>query len=105
MTVSILKTKLQSLRNSFSKELTLIKESSRSGAGAEDIYVPKYPFYNELLFLQPVMKKRPSTTNLVNYFLYSGPGSYNSVCVAQSRTDLNTHCQVFTLSSVGARVR
>ncbi|CAH0549566.1 unnamed protein product [Brassicogethes aeneus] len=42
--------KLQNLRTAFRKELRRVEESKRSGAGYDDIYVPKLWYYDLLLF-------------------------------------------------------
>lgn len=44
--------KIQSLRGSFRKEVKKVEDSKRSGASAEDIYVPLLWYYDLLLFTQ-----------------------------------------------------
>lgn len=63
--VSVIKTKLQSFRTQFGKERNMVEKSKKSGAGVDDVYTPRYEFYDMLTFLRPVISKRPSTTNLV----------------------------------------
>ena len=68
--VQAIKTKLQSFRTQFGKEVNLYEKSKKSGAGTDEIYTPKYEFYDGLLFLQPVISKRGSTSNLVRNQYY-----------------------------------
>ena len=46
----------------------MIENSKKNGAAPEDIYIPKYEFFQYLLFLEPVIIKRATRPNLVRTF-------------------------------------
>ena len=48
--VDFVKAKIPSFRGSFRKELRKVRASKRSGAGEEEVYVPKLWYYDLLLF-------------------------------------------------------
>lgn len=56
--------KISNLRTVFKKELNKIKESERSGAGADDIYVPRLWYFDSLRFLTDQCDCRPSLSTL-----------------------------------------
>lgn len=66
---SVIKTKIHSFRTQFTKEKNMIENSKKNGAAPEDIYIPKYEFFQYLLFLEPVIIKRATRPNLVRIFL------------------------------------
>ena len=47
-----IKAKIGSLRSTFLRELKKIEGSKRSGAAADDVYVPKLWYFNSLIFLK-----------------------------------------------------
>ncbi|KAG8230157.1 hypothetical protein J437_LFUL010408 [Ladona fulva] len=53
--------KIQSLRGSFRKELKKVQESQRSGAGADEVYVPSLWYYDFLVFTKD--QEVPSKSN------------------------------------------
>ncbi|XP_064464982.1 uncharacterized protein LOC135376404 [Ornithodoros turicata] len=63
--VTAVKTKWGNLRSAFSREQRKVKESCRSGAGADDVYRPKWIHYKNLLFLTSACKERQSESNLI----------------------------------------
>nr|KAG5686775.1 hypothetical protein BaRGS_009995 [Batillaria attramentaria] len=44
--------KFEALRSSFSRELRKLKESKKSGAGAEDVRKVTWPFFSQMTFLR-----------------------------------------------------
>ncbi|KAK7095283.1 hypothetical protein V1264_005035 [Littorina saxatilis] len=55
-------------RTLYVRELKKVQNTTRSGAGGDDVYLPTGEFYHELSFLAPVVKLRKSITNLVGGF-------------------------------------
>ena len=51
VTTDDIKKKIDTLRNQFRRELKKLKNSQKSGARSEDVYVPKLSCFNELTFL------------------------------------------------------
>ncbi|KAK5646019.1 hypothetical protein RI129_004483 [Pyrocoelia pectoralis] len=49
--------KLHNLRSQYMREKTKIEKSKKSGAGAKDVYVPKWLFFSLLSFLSPTMER------------------------------------------------
>ncbi|XP_073440110.1 uncharacterized protein [Dendrobates tinctorius] len=47
---AVIKKKIQALRTVFKKELNKVEKSTRSGAGTDEVYVPKLWYYNLLEF-------------------------------------------------------
>ncbi|XP_068202902.1 uncharacterized protein [Palaemon carinicauda] len=62
--VDFVKAKISSFRGSFRKELRKVRTSRRSGAGEEEVYVPKLWYYDLLLFTADQEIPRDSTSNL-----------------------------------------
>ena len=63
--VIVISAKIQSLRTSFREEVRKIKKSEGTGSGADDVYVPKWKFFQECAFLQDVINSnRPTFSNL-----------------------------------------
>ncbi|KAK4316839.1 hypothetical protein Pmani_012039 [Petrolisthes manimaculis] len=56
--------KINAMRSSFRKEVKKVTSSRRSGAAADDIYLPRLWYYNLLLFLQDQGVGRDSVTNV-----------------------------------------
>ncbi|CAG4985682.1 unnamed protein product [Parnassius apollo] len=54
VTVTNLVKKIQNLRSGYFKELKKVKESSRTGAGADEVYVPTLWYFDALSFLGSV---------------------------------------------------
>lgn len=50
-TIDIVKSKINTIRCTFEKELSKLKSSQKSGSGVDDIYVPKLWYYNLFPFL------------------------------------------------------
>ena len=48
----------------------MIENSKKNGAAPEDVYIPKYEFFQYLLFLEPVIIKRATRPNLVRTFFH-----------------------------------
>ncbi|XP_072256492.1 uncharacterized protein [Pyxicephalus adspersus] len=62
--IKYVKQKIQNLRTVFKKEMNKIKSSQRSGAAADDIYVPKLWYFNLLSFTADQDEGRPSVCSL-----------------------------------------
>ena len=57
--------KIQGLRTTFREEVRKIKKSEHTGSGSADVYVPKWKFFNECMFLEDVVaSNQPQCTNL-----------------------------------------
>ena len=56
--------KINALRTNFRKELKKVESSKTSGAGEEDIYVPKLWYYHELMFLRDQELPRSAISNI-----------------------------------------
>lgn len=63
-TIKTVKQKIDSLRGAFRKEMKKLKESSRSGAGSEDIYKPHLWYFDNLSFLTDEETARRGVGNL-----------------------------------------
>jgi len=63
-TKSVVVKKINNLRSSYRKELKKIKESTRTGSGADDVYQPKLWYYNMLSFLDDQDTPRNSRSNI-----------------------------------------
>lgn len=53
------------MKDTFMSNLRRVKDSKRSGKGTADIYIPKWPLYNRLKFLQKTMVQSTSISNLI----------------------------------------
>eukprot|EP00794_Sanderia_malayensis_P010569 gene10569-11690_t len=61
-----LKGKIQSLRTTFREEMRKVKKSQGTGSGSADVYLPKWRFFEECMFLEEVIiSTRPSMSNVV----------------------------------------
>ena len=49
-----IKDAIRSLRAQFRRELTKVNKSKLSGKGTDDIYRPKWQYFEHLEFLQPI---------------------------------------------------
>lgn len=56
--------KLHNIRSQYLREKTKIEKSKKSGAGASDVYVPKWCYYSLLSFLSNSIEKLPHTSSL-----------------------------------------
>ncbi|XP_077282836.1 uncharacterized protein LOC143908881 [Temnothorax americanus] len=61
---SIVASRFKSMRDTFMSNLRRVKESKRSGKGTADIYIPKWPLYDRLKFLQKATVQSASISNL-----------------------------------------
>lgn len=59
-----MRNKISNLRTVFKKELNKIRDSERSGAAADDIYVPRLWYFESLRFLTDQCDCRPSLSTL-----------------------------------------
>lgn len=62
--ISYVTKKIANLRTIFKKELNKINESKRSGAGADEVYVPRLWYFESLHFLTDQKEARPSVSSL-----------------------------------------
>ena len=56
--------KINNMRSSFRKELKKIKECTRTGSGADEVYQPKLWYFEQLRFLNDQETPRPSRSNI-----------------------------------------
>ncbi|PIO09734.1 hypothetical protein AB205_0072640 [Aquarana catesbeiana] len=63
-TVEILEKKIEILRNMYRREHNKIQNSLRSGASADDVYVPRPWYYDKLRFLDDQTEARASLSTL-----------------------------------------
>ncbi|XP_022162645.1 uncharacterized protein LOC111028339 [Myzus persicae] len=63
-TKSVVVKKINNLRSSYRKELKKVKESTRTGSGADDVYQPKLWYFNILSFLDDQDTPRNSRSNI-----------------------------------------
>ncbi|PIO29061.1 hypothetical protein AB205_0212620 [Aquarana catesbeiana] len=59
-----LKAKIGSLRSTYYRERKKVQDSQRSGASADDVYVPRLWYYHSLRFLSDQTEPRPSLSTL-----------------------------------------
>ncbi|XP_077148678.1 uncharacterized protein LOC143809484 isoform X2 [Ranitomeya variabilis] len=59
---NIVRKKIQALRTVYKKELNKVEKSVKSGAGTDDVYVPKLWYYDLLAFTRDQEIPRPSKT-------------------------------------------
>lgn len=74
ITLTQLKSKIKSLRDTYRNEVNKIKKSKKSGAAAEDVYKPKLAWFPTAdAFLRNIFIGRNSSSNLVvSFFLIKG---------------------------------
>lgn len=63
-TVEIVKKKLNTLRSQYRKEVKQISTSKKSGASADDVYLPKLWCFNHLKFLNDGESQSVATSNM-----------------------------------------
>ena len=59
LVVKILKTKWKNLRDNYQRRRREFLQSKKSGAGTSDIRQPKWPWYQQLAFLDTVLPDAP----------------------------------------------
>ncbi|PIO13449.1 hypothetical protein AB205_0047010, partial [Aquarana catesbeiana] len=62
--INYLKAKIGSLRSTYNRECKKVQDSLRSGAAADDVYVPRLWYYDSLRFLSDQTEPRPSLSTL-----------------------------------------
>ncbi|PIO40935.1 hypothetical protein AB205_0147850 [Aquarana catesbeiana] len=62
--IEFVEKKIGSLRSAYRKELNKVQASMRSGAAAEDVYLPSLWYYNRMRFLEDQMEARESLSTL-----------------------------------------
>ncbi|PIO28212.1 hypothetical protein AB205_0132700, partial [Aquarana catesbeiana] len=62
--INFLKAKIGSLRSTYNREHKKVQDSLRSGATADDVYVPRLWYYHSLHFLSDQTEPRPSLSTL-----------------------------------------
>ncbi|PIO09621.1 hypothetical protein AB205_0187750 [Aquarana catesbeiana] len=77
-TISYLKTKIGGLRSTYLRERKKVTDSQRSGAAADDVYVPRLWYYERLRFLSDHTEVRESLSTLP-YTLPSTPAEASDV--------------------------
>ncbi|KAM4013343.1 uncharacterized protein ACNLHF_006454 isoform 1-T1 [Anomaloglossus baeobatrachus] len=73
ITTEIVRKKIQGLRTVYKKELNKVEKASKSGAGTEELYVPKLWYYDLLAFIRDQEVPRTITS------LSLGPGTQPEV--------------------------
>ncbi|XP_064077252.1 uncharacterized protein LOC135194952 [Macrobrachium nipponense] len=66
ITTGDIKRKIETLRNQHRREMRLVENSRKSGAGIDDIYIPRLWCFNDLSFLNDGDTIRPSLSNIDN---------------------------------------
>ena len=64
VTTDMLDTRIGTLRGSYRKQRNMVLASQRSGAGAEQVYVPSLWYYSRLSFLDEHLEVRESLSSL-----------------------------------------
>lgn len=63
------KNKIKNLRSTYVQEVAKIKKSESSGAGTDDVYIPKMKWFQVMYsFLQKINKRRETISNLVSNY-------------------------------------
>ncbi|PIO27571.1 hypothetical protein AB205_0171910, partial [Aquarana catesbeiana] len=62
--INYLKAKIGSLRSTYNRECKKVQDSLRSGAAADDVFVPRLWYYHSLRFLSDQTESRPSLSTL-----------------------------------------
>ncbi|XP_077322722.1 uncharacterized protein LOC143956376 [Lithobates pipiens] len=73
--IDFVERKIDSLRRTYRKELSKIHASMRSGATAEEVYVPSLWYYNRMRFLEDQIEARESLSPLLAPHLSTLPSS------------------------------
>lgn len=63
-TIEYVTKKIANLRTVFKKELNKIRASQKSGAGTDEVYVPRLWYYESLMFLKEEIDARASISTL-----------------------------------------
>jgi len=63
-TIDTVKSKINTIRCTFRKELGKVKASQKSGSGTDEIYIPKLWYYDSLQFLKDQEVPRESRSNI-----------------------------------------
>ncbi|XP_069831036.1 uncharacterized protein [Dendropsophus ebraccatus] len=82
------KSKIQNIRTVYKKELNKIESSKRSGAGADEIYVPRLWYFDLLSFTRDQETPRTSNSNAGE--------DYGDLLAEQSQNDSNTESSPHT---------
>lgn len=70
VTIDDLKAKIKTIRTRYASELSKVQNSLKSGAGTDDIYIPKLFWYKQAdTFLRSVCVPRRSTSTQVSIML------------------------------------
>lgn len=64
-TLEEMKKKINTLRTNFRAELRKVERSEKSGAGTEDIHVPRLWYFHDMLFLRDQETTAPSTSSIM----------------------------------------
>ncbi|XP_067951834.1 uncharacterized protein [Watersipora subatra] len=63
-TVQLMKAKYANIRTYFVKKYKMVQQSSRSGAGAAQVYTPSWPYYERLLFLSSTVDIQETVSSI-----------------------------------------
>ncbi|KAL4083623.1 hypothetical protein QTP88_028939 [Uroleucon formosanum] len=85
----MVKNKIDSMRGCFRKELKKIKDSQRSGAGEEDVYIPHLWYFKNLMFLKDQETPRDgiSSIDFTDDTMDSQVGSLETESVCETSVD------------------
>ena len=61
-----MKAKYRTLRTYYVKEHKKVEKSSKSGAGAAEVYVPKWPYYSALNFLATTVEINATESSIID---------------------------------------
>lgn len=70
-TGAIISSRFKNMKDTFTRNLRVVKESKRSGAGTDNIYKPKWPLFERLMFLQKTCVQGDSQSNIPSIQLES----------------------------------
>lgn len=70
--IAEVKAKIRSIRNAYALELTKIKKSQHSGAGADEVYKPKVSWFSvaDRILKQVVQIRETQATQIIVSFIY-----------------------------------
>ncbi|XP_071652235.1 transcription factor Adf-1-like [Temnothorax longispinosus] len=57
-TGAVVSSRFKNMKDTFARNLKVMKESKRSGAGTDNIYKPKWHMFERLMFLQELYPRR-----------------------------------------------
>ena len=92
ITTGDIKRKIETLRNQHRREMRLVENSRKSGAGIDDLYIPRLWCFNELSFLNDGDTVRPSLSNIDN--------ATNDTAEEHSDHEVRTVCAPVCLSLI-----